>query len=190
MGKNLADLKCQSTVYLTPPTALQPVRDYFGGPIPLDPATEPTNPTEALAFGCDPSGPSSPPGTPGICLGDGLQIPWHQHAGTFLNPPYSKQIRPFLEKLHEEVIKGATVIALLPAGARYATKYWQRDAFNERLNAICFVRGRVKFLRPDGTPTTGSNPYDSQFMLYNGDTDRFIECFRASGKVLALSGVY
>ena len=40
MSKNLADLKCQSTVYLTPGVVLLPVCDYFEGPIPLDPATE------------------------------------------------------------------------------------------------------------------------------------------------------
>jgi len=38
--KHMTDLECKSTIYLTPETILEPVRKYWRGPIPLDPATE------------------------------------------------------------------------------------------------------------------------------------------------------
>jgi len=181
--KNLADLNCQTTIYITPPKIVDAVRSYFpGGIIPLDPATEPNNPLNAAAFAAGPSCNET-------SLGDGLKICWADYGGTFINPPYSREIRAWLAKLHEEVVLGAEVVALLPAGARYSTKYWQKDAFNAGLDAICFVKGRVKFLRPDGSATTGSNPYDSQIMLYNGDIERFIEAVGHLGKVLVISEI-
>ena len=191
--QNFADLKCKDTVYITPDSLLDPVRSYFGGKIPLDPATEPNNPTRAEVYCVAPTEEPAAlnqlalvaDGTTQLLV-DGLQVSWSDYDGVFVNPPYSKIIRQWLAKLHEEAEWGAEIVALLPCGARYSTVYWQRDVFTDYLDAICFVKGRVKFLRPDGTPTTGSNPYDSQIMLFNGQVDRFIELFQHLGKVLVV----
>ena len=47
---NLADKKAERKDWLTPPKILEPVRRYFGGQIPLDPATGADNPTDAQFF--------------------------------------------------------------------------------------------------------------------------------------------
>ena len=173
------DLICRSTIYITPETILEPVRRYWGGSIPLDPATEPDNPTNALAFAAGPS-------LNGVSLGDGLQISWSDHKGIFLNPPYGKGMKDWCAKIHEETVLGAEILALLPCGARFATKYWQDHIFNAGLDVTLFVRGRVQFRRPDGTGTQGQNPYDSQLLGFNVNVDRFVECFGHLGKVVKM----
>jgi len=178
--KNLTDLGCKETVYITPDKIAVPVRAYFpGGQIPLDPATEPNNPLGALAF-------CSGPHCDGTSLGDGLAAPWSDHAGVFVNPPYGKVIKHWCAKIHEETVAGAEIIALLPCGARFGTKYWQDHILNPGLDVTLFVRGRLQFLRPDGSGTQGSNPYDSQLLGFNVDVDRFEECFKHLGKIVKM----
>ncbi len=166
---NWVDKQCAETVYLTPEKILEPVREYFGGAIPLDPATEKTNPTKALQFF--------------TIEDDGLKQQWN--VPTFVNPPFGKAIREFMKKIHDEAIrdKARPILALLPCGARFSTKYWQNDALIPQLNAICFVKGRVKFLRPDGT-VAKQNTYDSQIYGYNVDTNLFKFCFKHIGRIL------
>jgi DNA N-6-adenine-methyltransferase Dam len=177
--KHMTDLKCKSTVYITPDKILEPVRQYWGGPIPLDPATEPDNPTSAANFAAGPH-------CNGTSLGDGLAISWSDFDGTFLNPPYGKELKHWCEKIHDETDLGATILALLPCGPRFATKYWQEHIFNAGLDVTLFVRGRVQFRRPDGSGTQGSNPYDSQLLGFNVDVDHFAKCFGHLGKVVKM----
>ena len=192
--KHLTDLQCKSTVYLTPSKILDPVRLYLGGRIALDPATEPNNPTNASFFCC-----KEPPSAlvqladggavdGGICLGeDGLAIQWSKYDNVFINPPYGKEIRLWCRRIEEEAAQGAEILALLPAGPRFATRYFQDHIFTPYLNVTCFVKGRVKFLRPDGSPTTGSNPYDSMVMGFNVDVDQFAAAFGHLGAVVKMS---
>jgi hypothetical protein len=177
--KNMTDLKCKSTVYLTPDKILVPVRKYFGGSIPLDPATEDSNPTSALNYAAGPN-------CNGTSLGDGLGLSWSDYSGTFVNPPYGKILQKWCAKIHEETVLGAQILALLPCGARFATKYWQEHIFNSGLDVALFVRGRVQFLRPDGSGTQGQNPYDSQLLGFNVDVDHFVKCFGHLGKVVKM----
>lgn len=171
---NFADIApAQYTEWCTPAAQLVPVHAYFGGQIPLDPASNPQNPTGARRFF-----------TP---VEDGLSREWSK-AGNFLNPPFGGPERPmpkWLAKLHEQVLKGRTVIALLPAGTRFSTKYWQRDALNERLNAWCILKKRVRFLK-DGVPQT-KNPFDSAYYGYNVNQELFAELFPSMGKVYLLT---
>jgi len=175
---NLTDLQCKDTVYITPDEILDPVRAYFDGPIPLDPATQPDNPTKAVSFA---TGSSTDPGS----LGDGLSVCWADHGKVFVNPPYGKGMKHWCEKICTETVLGAEIIALLPCGARFGTRYWQNFIFNPGLDATMFYKGRVSFLRPDGTAAT-QNPYDSQILLFNGDIERFAEKFKHLGKVVKM----
>lgn len=178
--KNMADLRCQSTVYITPPKLHTPLCKYFpGGQIPLDPATEPNNPLGAKNF-C--TGSSEDPGS----LGDGLVVPWVDYGSVFVNPPYGKGIKDWCEKIHEETVAGCEILALLPCGARFSTRYWQDHILNSGLDVTLFVRGRVQFKRPDGSGTQGQNPYDSQLIGFNVDIDKFVECFKHLGKVVKM----
>lgn len=185
--RHFTDLQCKETVYLTPDELLRPVRDYFGGVIPLDPATEISNPT-AAAFFCTAETlmafhPEDPPRN---WAHDGLDFPWHEHDGVFVNPPYGRELRTWCEKIAIEADKGVPIVALLPAGPRFGTRYFQRFVFVPQLDVSCFVRGRVKFLRPDGSPTTGQNPYDSVFYGFNVDPVRFAGLFGHLGRVVKM----
>jgi site-specific DNA-methyltransferase (adenine-specific) len=74
---------------------------------------------------------------------------WRLQAGAvWLNPPYSK-CRQFIEKVTQEVRKGATVVCLVPS--RTDTRWWHSavwDESNDRLRPgveIRFLKGRLKF---------------------------------------------
>lgn len=168
------DKSCKSVEFFTPPHVVALVRAYFLKStgvdlIDLDPATSEANPTGAASFFTgDPH--------------DGLLEPWTGHVAIFLNPPYGKELHKWTAKLHEETRFGAHVVALLP-GQRFETAYWQRDVFNSRLSAICFIRGRLAFLDAAGEPQR-SNPYGSMLYLYNGDRYAFAEVFRELGLVV------
>ena len=190
--KHQTDLQCKETIYLTPPRVLDPVKEYFGGQIPLDPSTQPENPTEASVFCVEPPGDhplvqlAQAAGNGPICLVDGLKTKWSDYDGTFTNPPYGKIIKEWCQKIHEEAVMGAEIIALLPCGPRFATKYFQAHILTECLDVTCFVSPRVKFLRPDGSGTGGSNPYDSMLMGWNVEIDKFAQCFRRLGRVMKM----
>jgi phage N-6-adenine-methyltransferase len=169
---NWVDKECNSVEWYTPPAVLERVRDYFGGPIPLDPATAPHNPTGALRFF--------------TAEQDGLRQDWSRD-GAFVNPPYGAAMRDWCRKLHEEADRGVPVIALLPCGARFSTAYWQEHVLNGRLTAICFVQGRVAFVSPQGEAPAG-NPYDSAVYGFNADRERFARAFGPLGRIVPVGG--
>jgi ParB family chromosome partitioning protein len=163
---NWEDKECKIVEWYTPPAIVERVRDYFGGPIPLDPATAPHNPTGALRFF--------------TAELDGLAQDW-SGVGAFVNPPYGKVMSDWCRKVHEETAKGLPLIALLPCGARFSTAYWQDYILTGQLTAICFVRGRVAFVGPDGEEQQG-NPYDSAVYGFNTDCERFARAFGPLGR--------
>lgn len=165
-----ADKVADFVDWRTPQPLLDRVRDYFGGPIPLDPAAEPTNWTRAERFF-----------TPEE---DGLARTWDAW-GVFVNPPYGKFIRAWTGKIAEEAAKGTAIIALLPCGARFSTKYWQHDILNGTLTCACFVRGRVPFVGPDGKPVK-ANTYDSMLYGFNADLAQFARAFKTLGKCFSM----
>lgn len=173
MTTQLVDKKGDNNVWITPKSFIKIVEEYFGGPIPLDPATEPNNPTDALKFFTEQD--------------NGLIQPWSNQPGVFVNPPYSKGSMPaWTKKIEEEAAKGAIIIALLPCGARFSTKYWQSNALSQRLNAICFVKGRLKFSLRDGT-VGDRNLYDSQIYGYNVDVAKFKLVFSKLGRASSVN---
>jgi len=165
-----ADKSCKETVYITPVKYLKPVRIYFGGSIPFDVATEPSNPSKALGFWTKKH--------------NSLKRSWPDEG--FVNPPYGRVMRKWTRKIRESSEQGKTYIALLPCGARFSTKYWQADILQPCLNSICLVNKRIPFERPDGT-VADSNPYDSAFYGFNVDPDFFAECFERYGKTTTVS---
>ncbi len=90
----------------------------------------------------------------GIC---GLREQWN--GSVWLNPPFGGRngIRPWLEKL----IEHGDGIAIVPN--RTATDWFQDAA--EHADCVLFVRGKVKFLRPDGSE--GRSPgYGNVLLAY------------------------
>lgn len=99
----------------------------------------------------------------------------------------SSPIVLWTKKIHLEVRRGVELIALLPCGARFSTEYWQSHILIAELRAMCFVRGRIKFI--DGkTGKIGKGPnYDSMFYGYNVQVDRFASALKPLGVVFATS---
>ncbi|MGE0708634.1 MAG: DNA N-6-adenine-methyltransferase [Planctomycetota bacterium] len=161
--------QCRSTIHLTPPHVLEAIRGYFGGAIPLDPATQPDNPTGASRFFTE--------------ADNGLKREWS--AGVFVNPPYGKQFPAWIRKIAEEAARGVEILALLPGSKRTETEYWP-VLYGERLKAVCFVRGRLSFLTAEGEVQKG-NTQDSALYGLNIDVARFGTAFSTLGGCFELA---
>lgn len=100
-----------------------------------------------LAFDLDPAAP--PGGVPWVPTAryftrreDGLTQPWQGRV--WMNPPYGRNTGRWLAKLADHGDGLALVFA------RTDTAWFQRTA--KVASALCFVRGRLRFHRPDGSP--------------------------------------
>lgn len=85
---------------------------------------------------------------------DSLAQDWSNLRG-WLNPPYGREIKPFIYKAAEAAQQGALIVALLPA--RTDTAWWQDNIWDEKegqkpwVQTVRFLRGRPKF-EIDGQP--------------------------------------
>ena len=84
---------------------------------------------------------------------DGLSKDWSGHT-VFMNPPYGRKQKDWIEKAFQEGEKaGTTVVALVPA--RTDTKAWHNYCM--KATEIRFIKGRLKF--GQGTSKTNSAPF-------------------------------
>lgn len=87
---------------------------------------------------------------------NGLAQPWAPLT-TWLNPPYGKDLDLWVRKALIESLKGATVVALLPASID--TRWFHESVF-PHVDELRLIRGRVSFDPPPGrrasTPANGS----------------------------------
>lgn len=106
---------------------------------------------------------------------DGLSLPWSGRI--WMNPPYSSdKIGAFAEKLVRELpnIEQACILV------NNATETAWFAMMVEHASAVCFPRGRVKFLDPDGNASGA--PLQGQAVLYiGGNTADFCERFGKFG---------
>ena len=166
---------CDSDQWWTPLHILVGVKMFFaealgGDPrIPLDPATDESTPTGAETF----------------YSSKGEDEPWWD--GTFVNPPYGKDIKKFTAKIKEETANGVLVVALLPA-TRGEQKYWQEEVYNDKLSSLCLVRKRLHFLKPDGEER-GSAPFASTLFFYNAYWADVSKSFKDIGKCIEIGKV-
>lgn len=92
---------------------------------------------------------------------DGLAQTWGGYS-VFMNPPYGREIKNWVQKAYEESLKpNTTVVALIPS--RTDTQYWHDYIFN-KANEIRFIKGRLKF--GDGT---GTAPFPSAVVIWNSN---------------------
>jgi len=94
---------------------------------------------------------------------DGLGQAW---TGTvWMNPPYRAElVDEFVHKLCNHFDAGDVAQAVVLVNNATDTR-WFQDA-SQFASAICFPRGRIKFLDPDGNPGA---PLQGQAVLYFGD---------------------
>ena len=138
----------------TPPAILAPVRAALGGRIDLDPAS--------CAAAAGRVGAGRWYGLPD----DGLALPWF--GAVFVNPPYSRAAAWLRRAL--KAVNGGEVAAL--AVLTHATSMLGTDsglALVERAAAVA-LPGRVRFVRPDGSPGD-SSPRDASVLVLAGKVD-------------------
>ena len=86
-----------------------------------------------------------------------LEKDWFGHT-VFLNPPYGRGLKNWIRKGYEEGQKeNTTVVMLIPS--RTDTVYWHDYVM--KADAICFVRGRIKF-----GDQTDSAPFPSAVVVF------------------------
>jgi hypothetical protein len=158
------------TCWQTPPELLEPVRSYFGGEIPMDPATAEGNPTGAIYH----------------MTAGGLEANWCEYRGVYVNPPYGRALREWLAKIEHEARGGVPIITLLPA-ARWEQAYFQ--SMLVEAEAMCLIRKRVSFIRPSTGDRVSGNPYANLFLGFNVDLLAFLAAFKATGACLGLRGL-
>jgi phage N-6-adenine-methyltransferase len=112
---------------------------------------------------------------------DGLKRMWH--GNVWLNPPYAQPfIEEFADKMIAEVASGRVTSAIMLTHNYTDTAWFQKLA--ARANAVCFPKGRIRFVAPDGTlasPTQGQ-----AFFYFGGDPSRFAGKFHERGVVGSL----
>ncbi len=113
---------------------------------------------------------------------DGLAQAWRADT-VFLNPPYSQPaIWDFIDRLVLELIQGNVGSAILLTHNYTDTAWFHRAG--EVASAICFTRGRIKFVDADGNKCA---PTQGQAFFYFGDNERvFAEEFSAFGLILTV----
>lgn len=70
---------------------------------------------------------------------DGLKQDWR--GVCWMNPPYGRQIKKWIQKAYISSLQGATIVCLIPA--RTDTYWWH--TYVRRADEVRFIRGRLKF---------------------------------------------
>ena len=81
-------------------------------------------------------------------FGDGLLADWNGHR-VWCNPPYGRDGLPFIKRMAKHA-KAETGGGMLLVFARTDTAAWQDWIFPFACGAL-FLRGRMRFHRPDGS---------------------------------------
>ena len=153
--------------WYTPDLHLQAVRDVLGV-IDLDPASSAIaqNRVKATAFFSKDD--------------DGLARDWRGRI--FLNPPYAQpHIASFVSKMVSE-FRAGRVSAAIMLTHNYTDTAWFHEAAGSS-SAICFTRGRVKFVDAAGNVAA---PTQGQAFFYFGDNvEGFSARFKDIGFVVA-----
>lgn len=89
---------------------------------------------------------------------DGLTKSWANEI-VFMNPPYGRDIKYWMEKAYKESLGGAVVVCLIHA--RTDTR-WFWDWVIDKAKEIRFIKGRIRF---GGLPN--SSPFPSLVVVYD-----------------------
>lgn len=117
---------------------------------------------------------------------NGLEAEWAEmalEAGgglVFVNPPYGREIKSWVQKSVIESARGAEIVLL--TAARTETKWFQTWGL-ATCQAVCFWKGRVTFI--DGTGKKRSDPafFPSALLYWGPNVHKFIEEFSHHGVV-------
>jgi len=96
---------------------------------------------------------------------DALRQAWNNDV-CWMNPPYGRGLKKWIQKAHRESLRGAIIVGLIPA--RTDTSYWHKWIFP--CADICFLRGRVKFLREGDI--IDNAPFPSAMVVWGDELHR------------------
>jgi len=98
------------------------------------------------------------------CLGanNGLKESWETPGLVFVNPPYGRDIRKWTKRALAFRQLCGDIVLLVPA--RTDTKWFQELA--AEAPAICFIKGRLKFIKPDTLEETDPAPFPSALVWF------------------------
>jgi len=152
--------------WYTPEIYIKAARNVMGG-IDLDPATSEVANRIVKAS------------TYFTAQDDGLTRDWPV-GRIWMNPPYAQPLMgQFAEKMAKEVERGSESVVLVNNATE--TVWFQRMA--GVCNAICFPRGRIRFLDPEGNPSGA--PLQGQAIIYSGPNfEKFQSEFEGFGLVV------
>lgn len=88
---------------------------------------------------------------------DALKQPWG--SSTWLNPPYGRNVKKWVEKADAECRKGNTVVMLL--FARTDTEWFHKYIYHR--HEVRFIRGRIKF-----GGSKNNAPFPSMIVIMRG----------------------
>lgn len=105
---------------------------------------------------------------------DGLVTPWdtllEPGESAWMNPPYGRTIRHWVEKARMEAQKKHIVVSLLPS--RTDTRWWHENCQpiidGKEPGKVEFIRGRIHFVNAN-TGQTGPAPFPSVVVIF-GET--------------------
>jgi phage N-6-adenine-methyltransferase len=111
---------------------------------------------------------------------DGLKQKWGKRV--WMNPPYGQPlIAQFSEAMAARVESGEVATAIVLVNNATETEWFQR--LLDVASAICFVRGRIRFLDESGQPVNA--PLQGQIALYMGNSvGKFADTFAEFGHVI------
>lgn len=115
------------------------------------------------SFDLDPCAPSVNHWTAAKCLTkvtDGLSVPWSGRV--WLNPPYGPETTFWIQRLADHG-RGTALVFARTETEWFYSQVWQRAT------ALLFLKGRVKFLRQDGT--AGMNAAAPSVLIAYGADD-------------------
>lgn len=110
---------------------------------------------------------------------NGLAKDWSGRV--WMNPPYAQPlIQQFCEKIVASYVDGSVPEAIVLVNNATETRSFQCMAFE--CAAICFPKGRIRYLDESGKPA--NTPLQGQAFLYFGDRpERFVDVFQKFGAV-------
>lgn len=171
-------LRSERGDWRTPPDALAPVLETFGGAIDLDPCGHPDAYPLAwhhiwLPDHLSKDGWAIAGFEDRLTVGDGLALPWRGR--TFVNPDFG-DLAAWAEKCAEEAKRGVEVILLFPS--RTDTAYFHDHVSTAAL--VCHWRGRLRFVG-----AAACAPFPVSFAYWGPRPSLFHAAFAPHGMVWA-----
>ncbi len=110
--------------------------------------------------------------------GDGLSRPWFGRV--WLNPPYGNAMGRWMMRLAEHG-RGTGLIFARTETVDFFKAIW------DRADALLFLRGRLTFLTPDGTPAAGNGGAPSVLVAYGQEDVEKLHDSGLDGRFVPLS---